>query len=208
MVASARGMSTRAAQAERTRQQILQTAQRLFAEVGYDATSLQMIADELGLTKAAVYYYFHTKRDILDEAMRPGFERLMTLHDEAAMMRGRRARVEHLVSGYVDFLVKTRHYFGVMAYSEPHTPGSDQDDKSTKLRQRAMSLIFGDHPTAAERVAFDVAFFLPKSLPNLVDVPDEELREALKATILRIFRVPSRPERCFAPWQKCRLGPV
>jgi AcrR family transcriptional regulator len=191
MVASARGMSTRAAQAERTRQQILQTAQRLFAEVGYDATSLQMIADELGLTKAAVYYHFHTKRDILDEAMRPGFERLMTLHDEAAMMRGRRARVEHLVSGYVDFLVKTRRYFGVMAYSEPHTPDSDADDKSMELRRRAMSLIFGDHPTPAERVAFDAAFFLPRSLPDLVDVPDEELREALKSTILRIFRVPA-----------------
>src|SRR5258707_9058029 len=107
MATPVRSMSSRAVQAERTRQQILATAQRLFAEVGYDATSLQMIADELGLTKAAVYYYFHTKRDILDEAMRPGFERLMTLHDEAAMMRGRRARVEHLVSGYVDFLVKT-----------------------------------------------------------------------------------------------------
>jgi AcrR family transcriptional regulator len=191
MVASARGMSTRAAQAERTRQQILQTAQRLFAEVGYDATSLQMIADELGLTKAAVYYYFHTKRDILDEAMRPGFERLMTLHDEAALMRGRRARVEHLVSGYVDFLVKTRHYFGVMAYSEPRPSHSEPDNKGMELRRRAMSLIFGDQPTAAERVAFDAVFFLPKSLPNLVDVPDEELCEALKTTILRILRVPS-----------------
>ncbi|MGH3199429.1 MAG: TetR family transcriptional regulator [Streptosporangiaceae bacterium] len=29
-------------------------AQRLFAELGYDATSLQMIADEMGLTKAAL----------------------------------------------------------------------------------------------------------------------------------------------------------
>jgi AcrR family transcriptional regulator len=191
MVASARGMSTRAAQAERTRQQVLQTAQRLFAEVGYDATSLQMIADELGLTKAAVYYYFHTKRDILDEAMRPGIERLMTLHDEAALMRGRRARVEHLVNGYVDFLVKTRHYFGVMAYSEPSTSPSDHEDKGNELRQRAMTLIFGEHPTPAERIAFEAAFFLPKSLPNLVDVPDEELREALKTTIMRILRVPS-----------------
>ena len=42
-----KGISTRAAQAERTRQQILETAQRLFTELGYDATSLQMIADEM-----------------------------------------------------------------------------------------------------------------------------------------------------------------
>ena len=48
MVTPVKGMSTRAVQAERTRQQILETAQRLFTELGYDATSLQMIADETG----------------------------------------------------------------------------------------------------------------------------------------------------------------
>ena len=62
MATPVKGMSARAAQAERTRQQILETAQRLFTELGYDATSLQMIADEMGLTKAAVYYHFRAKR--------------------------------------------------------------------------------------------------------------------------------------------------
>ena len=66
MATPVRATSTRAAQAERTRQQILETAQRLFAEHGYDATSLQMIADEMGLTKAAVYYHFPAKVDIRD----------------------------------------------------------------------------------------------------------------------------------------------
>src|SRR3984893_14479337 len=71
MATPVRGMSTRAVQAEQTRQQILDTAQRLFAELGYDATSLQMIANEMGLTKAAVYYHFHAKRDMLHPAMQP-----------------------------------------------------------------------------------------------------------------------------------------
>ena len=76
MATPVRGMSTRAVQAEQTRQQILETAQRLFAELGYDATSLQMIADEMGLTKAAVYYHFRAKSDILHAAMLPGIQRL------------------------------------------------------------------------------------------------------------------------------------
>ena len=88
MATPVRGMSTRAVQAEQTRQQILETAQRLFAELGYDATSLQMIADEMGLTKAAVYYHFRAKSDILHAAMLPGIQRLEVLLDEAAGIRG------------------------------------------------------------------------------------------------------------------------
>ena len=82
MATPVRSMSSRAVQAERTRQQILQTAQRLFAERGYDATSLQMIADEMGLTKAAVYYHFRAKIDILHAAMEPGIRRVEALLDE------------------------------------------------------------------------------------------------------------------------------
>jgi AcrR family transcriptional regulator len=110
MVTPVKGMSARAAQAERTRQQILETAQRLFTEFGYDATSLQMIADEMGLTKAAVYYHFHAKTDILHAAMQPGIQRLEGLLDKAAALRGRRARIEYLVNGFVDFLIQNRHY--------------------------------------------------------------------------------------------------
>ena len=118
MVTPVKGASSRAAQAERTRQQILETAQRLFTDRGYDATSLQMIADEMGLTKAAVYYHFRAKSDILHEAMRPGIQRLEVLLDEAATIRGRRARIEHLVNGFVDFLVQNRHY-AVLAATDP-----------------------------------------------------------------------------------------
>src|SRR6266576_1060532 len=110
MAMAVKRKSTRAIQADHTRQQILDTAQRLFAELGYDATSLQMIADEMGLTKAAVYYHFRAKSDILHAAMQPGIQRLEVLLDEAAGIRGRRARIEHLVNGFVDFLVQNRQY--------------------------------------------------------------------------------------------------
>jgi AcrR family transcriptional regulator len=188
-MAPARRMSTRAAQAERTRQQILEAAQRLFAEIGYDATSLQMIADELGLTKAAVYYYFPAKSDMLDEALRPGVQRLKVLLDEAAAMRGRRARIEHLVSGFADFLVHNRYV--VTASTEPAVTRHDPDDTALEMRQRILTLMFGDRPTPAERFSLDVAFLLPKALPSLADLTDEEMRKVLKTTMLRILRVPS-----------------
>jgi AcrR family transcriptional regulator len=188
MVTPTRGMSTRAVQAERTRQQILETAQRLFVDLGYDATSLQMIADEMGLTKAAVYYHFRAKSDILHEAMKPGIQWISTLLDEAAAMRGRRARIEHLVNGFVDFLVQNRHY-AVMASTDPATKRKGMDEKSATMRSRALTVLFGESPTAAERLAFDAVLRIPESLPELVDLTDEELAEALRTTMLRILRV-------------------
>jgi AcrR family transcriptional regulator len=182
-------MSTRAAQAEQTRQQILETAQRLFAELGYDATSLQMIADEMGLTKAAVYYYFPAKSDILHAAMQPGFRRMETLLEEAQAMRGRRARTEHIVNGFVEFLVQNRHY-AVMASTDPAAKRHKMDGEAAALRERALELLFGDNPTSAERVAFLTMLWLPECLPDLVDLTDEELRDALQATLLRVLRVP------------------
>jgi AcrR family transcriptional regulator len=187
-----RGMSTRAVQAERTRQQILETAQRLFAELGYDATSLQMIADEMGLTKAAVYYHFRAKNEILQAIMLPGIERLKALLDDAAAIRGRRARMEFLVSGFVDFLVQNRHY-AVMAATDPAARRDKLDDESATLRQRGLTLLFGDNPTGAQRLAGGATFFIPECLPDLVDLTDEELREALQTMLLHMLRVPSGP---------------
>jgi AcrR family transcriptional regulator len=185
-------MSSRAVQAERTRQQILATAQRLFAERGYDATSLQMIADEMGLTKAAVYYHFRAKNEILLAAMRPGLLRLQALLDEAAKIRGRRARIEHMVNGMVDFLVQNRHY-AVMAATDPAAKRDKLDDESAGQRQRALTLLFGDNPTGAERLAFSTVSRLPECLPDLVDLSDDELLETLRTTAVRILRVPSGP---------------
>jgi AcrR family transcriptional regulator len=48
-----------------TRERILDIALDLFTEHGYDKTSLREIADELGYTKAALYYHFEHKEDIL-----------------------------------------------------------------------------------------------------------------------------------------------
>jgi AcrR family transcriptional regulator len=47
------------------KQQILQGALRLFSQAGYQGTSLQVIADELGITRPAFYYYFHSKNELL-----------------------------------------------------------------------------------------------------------------------------------------------
>jgi len=58
-------MSTTQSPRSDTRARIIDVALELFAEQGYEKTSLREIADRLGVTKAALYYHFKTKDDIV-----------------------------------------------------------------------------------------------------------------------------------------------
>lgn len=49
-----------------TKENILHTALRLFAQDGYEAVSVSAIAGELGMTKGALYKHYKNKRDIFD----------------------------------------------------------------------------------------------------------------------------------------------
>lgn len=50
-----------------TRKLILETAERIFAEQGFDAARVDRIAREANVNKALIYYYFDSKQAILDE---------------------------------------------------------------------------------------------------------------------------------------------
>ncbi|MCC9311368.1 TetR/AcrR family transcriptional regulator [Kitasatospora sp. RB6PN24] len=79
-------MSTTHGPRSDTRARIIAVALEMFSEHGYEKTSLREIADRLGVTKAALYYHFKTKDDIvhgivetmavpIDEAIAWGEER-------------------------------------------------------------------------------------------------------------------------------------
>ncbi|HEX7799072.1 MAG TPA: helix-turn-helix domain-containing protein, partial [Asticcacaulis sp.] len=52
----------------RTRVQILETAMRLFAEVGYDRAGNAAIAEACGLTRGAMLYHFPTREALVEAA--------------------------------------------------------------------------------------------------------------------------------------------
>lgn len=54
---------------EMKRRAALRVASRLFNEKGYHATSLDEIADRIGVTKTALYYYFRNKEELLFECI-------------------------------------------------------------------------------------------------------------------------------------------
>ena len=50
---------------EARREQIFTMGAQLFAEKGYDRASLQELAERLGVTKPAIYYYYRSKEELL-----------------------------------------------------------------------------------------------------------------------------------------------
>src|SRR5580692_10078138 len=54
-----------AAEGSGTRERILDISLELFTTQGYDKTSLREIAEQLGYSKAAIYYHFESKEAIL-----------------------------------------------------------------------------------------------------------------------------------------------
>src|SRR2546427_5381031 len=52
-----------------TKQRILDTAEGLFGERGYAATSLRQIISEAGVNLAAIHYHFGSKEELLDEVV-------------------------------------------------------------------------------------------------------------------------------------------
>ena len=63
-----------------TEEKILMTALRLFARDGYEAVSVRTIAEELGMTKGALYRHYKNKRDIFNSIV----ERMIRIDGERA----------------------------------------------------------------------------------------------------------------------------
>ena len=70
---------------EPVRQRLLSEATRLFAERGFESTSVQEIVAAAGVTKGAMYHYFDSKDDLLHEiygrVLRMQMERLAQFAD-------------------------------------------------------------------------------------------------------------------------------
>ena len=68
--------------ANRTRAEILAAAEFFFASRGFSATRLEDIADEIGLTRAALFYHFRDKQTLYDAMIEDAFSPLAReLHD-------------------------------------------------------------------------------------------------------------------------------
>src|ERR1043165_9694593 len=76
--------------------ELIEVATDVFYAKGYDAASLQDIADRLGMLKGSLYYYIQSKEDLL-------YDVIKTVHEEGL------ANIESLAAGDGDAVERLRH---------------------------------------------------------------------------------------------------
>ena len=91
--------------AERTRASILAAAEMLFAEKGFAATRLEDVAENVGIRRASIVYYFKDKRELYDAVLKDVFQDLFdrieaAISSPAAIL----VRIEDCVNAWVDFV--------------------------------------------------------------------------------------------------------
>jgi AcrR family transcriptional regulator len=93
---------------------ILVAALDLFADHGVSGTSLQMMADALGVTKAAVYHQFKTKDEIIIAVTEMQLARLEDALEDAEAAEDRPQARELLLERVIEMAVEQRRMVGIM----------------------------------------------------------------------------------------------
>ena len=135
------------------RQRLLDAALQLFTRYGVSGTSLQMIADEIGVTKAAVYHQFSSKTDIVLAVVQPALEQLSTLVNAAESLTDPTTAVRKVLSGLVD-LVLDNHEFASALQRDPEVIRLLESATGFRgMADRLDRLIIGPSPSAEAKLA-------------------------------------------------------
>ncbi|MCK2219229.1 TetR/AcrR family transcriptional regulator [Actinomadura sp. ATCC 31491] len=177
---------------EDTRTRIQEVALRLFTEQGYEATSLREIAEELGVTKAALYYHFKTKDDIVaslvDLRVAELEELLQWVRSQPKTPETRR----ELVRRYAEYLVRPR-YLEVTRFLERNQTALRAHPKLMKMREAMLALtaeLSEPGATPVQRVSRALALFAlhaGKWMTQQDDLTEDEIAKASMEVALRLL---------------------
>jgi AcrR family transcriptional regulator len=169
---------------------IIEAALDLFAEHGIGGTSLQMIADGIGVTKAAVYHQYNTKEEIVlavAQVVLAGLEAAVT---DAEAERSRARAREVLVARMIDLAVERRRMASViqrdpvmLRFLEEHAP-------FRRVMERVNRVLMGGAFDARARVqAAVLASAIAGAVlhPLALDLDDASLRSQLLKQVRRLL---------------------
>jgi AcrR family transcriptional regulator len=180
------------------RDHMLSVALDLFVHQGVTGTSLQMVADALGVTKAAVYRQFESKADLVLAVSAPALDGMTRLADAAEGYRSGARRRDAVLSGLVDLVVENRRLAAVMVPDPMVCRMVEEHPLLRSAIERVHHLLTGPDPDAETLVKVAVVgggLMMVGRDPLLVELDDEVLRRHLLDAARRTLRLraPAHP---------------
>jgi AcrR family transcriptional regulator len=153
---------------EQTRRHIFETALVLFREKGFDATTMQQIAERASVAKSAAYYYFPSKEAIIQtyyEDIQAKQEQLCA--ETFGSSNNLHKRISAAMHSKLDLAKNDRNLLGVVfRYTgEPGHPLSCLGSATEQIRRRSIAVFQAAIET--ERMPKDLAQLLPIALWSL-----------------------------------------
>ncbi len=106
---------------------ILEAAERVFSKEGEAGLSIRRLAEEIDYSPSAIYKYFGSKEELVDELKEAFFGRLMERVDRSAPQDlSFQAHVQRCFATYIEVATERPHHylaaFASLGTQEPHTP--------------------------------------------------------------------------------------
>jgi AcrR family transcriptional regulator len=176
-----------------TRERIQHVALDLFTEQGYEATSLREIAERLGVTKAALYYHFRTKDEIVQSLLHDQAARLDTLIAWGQQQPKTHETRQEFVRRYAEMLYAGESYSCFMRFLERNQSSVQKLHAGAAMRERLATvqtiLTPPDAPLAVRLRRSLAVLALHSSWFTLrgEDVTDDERRAAATEVALSLL---------------------
>jgi AcrR family transcriptional regulator len=177
------GVDDPAAEGQNARARIQEVALDLFIDEGYDKTSLREIAERLGVTKAALYYHFPTKEDIVSSMVEDRMAGLKEVIDWAKEQPRTEETRREVIRRYAGLLQGGRH-FKIMQFFERNQTLAKTLQSGDAMRSQMMELTdllsdTSDPPAVQLRRSLAIfAIHASWFVFSLRNVPEEQSREA------------------------------
>jgi AcrR family transcriptional regulator len=181
--------------AARTR--VLDAALDLFARHGVSGTSLQMIADAVGITKAAVYHQFRTKDHIVLAVTERELARLVpALEDAEARGHEQQAR-DALLVRMIDMAVRDRRLVRTLQFDPVVVRLLAEHPPFQRFMARLYRVLLGnaDEDGRIEAAMLSGAISSAVMHPLVADVDDDILRARLTELSRRLLGLPQKGRR-------------
>lgn len=171
---------------------VLDAALTLIADHGVGGTSLQMIADEVGVTKAAVYHQFRTKEEIVIALTERELGRLDDALEAAEAEESRPRAREVLLTRVIDMAIERRRAAATLQF-DPVVVRLLADHKPfQQFLTRLYGVLLGDADDENRVSAAMLSGAIGTAVvhPLVTDIDDDDLRAQLLLLTRRLLALP------------------